>query len=95
MKNGLSRQGMTQGPWKFICNRLEDPATGQVLQGLELYNLAQDPEELSNIEARFPVERSKFNDLLQAFLADHPEGHANPFTPDQETVEKLKSLGYL
>ncbi len=95
IKNGLSRQGMTHGAWKFVYNRLEEPGTGRVLQGIELYNLAEDPEELSNVEGKYPEVRSRLHGVLQTFLADHPEAEADPFVPDQGTVNKLKSLGYL
>ena len=61
----------------------------------ELYNLADDPHELNNVYAQHPDQVQR----LKAILDEHNGYVTAPFTggtaPDHETLERLKSLGYV
>jgi choline-sulfatase len=72
--------------WKYI--RAPKP---------ELYDLAQDPGETSNIIARHPPELNELEQAMKKF-AQTPDGQPEKVatsTVDERTMGQLKSLGYL
>jgi arylsulfatase A-like enzyme len=92
---GITRYGIAHNDWKFIYNHQVHPETGKMRQGFELYNLSSDPEELINLAKSYPDRIDIFRNNLKEFLLNYPEVHAAQKRPDEETIEKLKSLGYL
>jgi arylsulfatase A-like enzyme len=65
----------------------------------ELYDLESDPGERSNLleeksDTKISEQAAMFHGLLRKHLADNL-GAAEPVTLDQDTLEKLKALGYL
>jgi choline-sulfatase len=81
---GMSElRGLQTTTWKYI--RAPQP---------ELYNLEEDPGELSNQvdreRDRVQAMESKLAEILQA-----EKRGSGPVAMDQETLEKLRSLGYL
>ena len=81
---------LRQGDWKGIWNK--------ELNQVELYDLANDPEETNDLSADHP-------ELVAAFAAEgerwltncsaQSSGEASDQELDPETEEKLRSLGYL
>jgi tetratricopeptide (TPR) repeat protein len=73
-------QGLIRGDWKLISTTRS-----------ELYDLKNDEDETNNLfSAKGDISRPMKNDLSS--LASET---TNPAAPDQETLEKLKSLGYV
>jgi arylsulfatase A-like enzyme len=61
----------------------------------EFYDLASDPHEEHNL---YQVGDPRIADLsghLDSWVASAPRQRTNPARPDQSTVERLKSLGYV
>jgi arylsulfatase A-like enzyme/Tfp pilus assembly protein PilF len=81
---GLSElRGLQTGRWKYI----------RAPQG-ELYDLDKDPQEASNLAAREKERVREMESQLQGILKGE-RGASVPVAMDQETIEKLRSLGYL
>ena len=78
-------QSVRQGRWKLI----DAPSP-------ELYDLRQDPRELTNVYERQPNIAHDMHQALDGLLAtvDDPEAEA-AVDLDQESLEQLRSLGYL
>ncbi|MCP4689062.1 MAG: sulfatase-like hydrolase/transferase, partial [Desulfobacterales bacterium] len=74
------------GEWKFIRNQGEAD---------ELYHLVRDPAELSNRVADHPELDGEFNVRLDEILSRIRKSRREIAPPDKETLEKLKSLGYM
>ena len=63
----------------------------------ELFDLERDPRELVNLIDRRPDEAAAMKARLVAYLdrsASKPDAGESRFIPDDETVEKLRALGY-
>ncbi|MEM7355850.1 MAG: sulfatase-like hydrolase/transferase, partial [Acidobacteriota bacterium] len=77
---------LLRGPWKYI----HGPRP-------ELYNLEDDPRELSDLSAERPEESQRFATALQEFLDLHASADAADatFEADEETRQRLAALGYL
>jgi len=90
----VTRTGYARGPWKLIRNVARDPETGREAQAFELFNLAQDPDELRNLAQRRGPVVDKLRAALEEFERAHPPGSADVITPDSAVIEKLKALGY-
>lgn len=59
----------------------------------ELYDLARDPDELTNIAATEPERLTELRRMLAPLRAVDPG--STPTPEDAETMERLRSLGYL
>lgn len=78
--NGL--QGLIRGEWKLISTTRS-----------ELYNWKTDPAEKQNLFSQNQSVSSKLKEQISLHYAkaNQSQGHA----PDAETLEKLRSLGYV
>jgi len=77
-------RGIETDGWKYI--RAPRP---------ELYDLRKDPDELVNLAEKEPERRDAFERDLAAIARLDPGARTGEVTLDQETIEKLRSLGYL
>ena len=75
-------RGIRTNRWKYI--RAPKP---------ELYDLAQDPAETSNVIASHPAEVQELESKLKAVSAATEK--VAPAAMDPRTIQQLKSLGYL
>jgi arylsulfatase A-like enzyme/Flp pilus assembly protein TadD len=78
--NGL--QGLIRSDWKLISTTRS-----------ELYNWRSDPNEKQNLFSQQQSVSTKLKDELSKFYVETESTIAK--APDQETLEKLKSLGYI
>ena len=78
---------LTNGRWKYIHHLIHEDES-------ELYDLARDPHELSNLYAvrTDQVERWRKDLKARGFQPDHSQGRGQ-MSP--EDMERLRSLGYL
>ncbi len=74
------------GPWKYV----HGPRP-------ELFNLADDPQELKDLSATHPEERQRMESALQSFLDAHasPDAADAAYEASEETRRRLAALGYL
>ena len=79
-------RGLVHGKWHYIWSVKP-----------ELYDLDQDPGEKHNLAEDKPEKAKRLQSRLQEFLADQRRkgGERHSLVPDQETVRKLQSLGYV
>ncbi len=77
-------RGLETARWKYI--RAPRP---------ELYDLSKDPEEARNLASREPKLVRAMEADLGTVLASDVGGETGQVAMDQETIEKLRSLGYL
>ncbi len=77
--------GIREARWKYV----EAPRP-------ELYDLAADPGERSNLVAARPDLAARYREALAALRREvtRPGTEASPIAPDPETESKLRSLGY-
>lgn len=77
------------GKWKYIYDRKHGEE--------ELYDLAADPYETTNITGKEPLLRSEMENRLSNWLVAtrKPKSKVKRAKLDQESLEKLRSLGYL
>jgi arylsulfatase A-like enzyme/Flp pilus assembly protein TadD len=78
--------GWRRGPWKFVKG-----------PGSELFRLDTDPGEETNLLAAEPDTARAMEEALSAYLARAVPAGLGPerTRPDEETLEKLRSLGYV
>ncbi|MEM9553437.1 MAG: sulfatase [Acidobacteriota bacterium] len=77
--------------WKLIERHPPDKEVWH-----SLYNLVRDPGERRDVAKRRPVIAGRYLELLEAWRRAHPRGAVpEEAEPDPETVERLRSLGYL
>ncbi|MCH2187212.1 sulfatase [Myxococcota bacterium] len=79
--------GVRLGVWKLIVG----PAEGT----LELYNLAEDPKEQSNLVAEEPERVAKLSALIEAWRLEHEREGIEPAALSEQDRERLKALGYV
>ncbi len=91
---GIAKEGLEYDGWKLVRTYRTNPESGAEEQAFELYDIAADPEELSNLWRERPERLAKLRERLARFLAEHPPGRAVPMTPDPEARQKLEALGY-
>ena len=73
--------------WRLDRSRLEP---------VELYDLADDPDERTNLAAAEPAEVARLNAVIDQRLAGGGGAAARaPAADDPETTKRLKALGYL
>jgi choline-sulfatase len=75
------------GNWKYV--RAPEP---------ELYELARDPGETRNVIQQHPAEAERFETVLKGMLSATGQGineKVETRLVDQQSMEELKSLGYL
>jgi len=75
------------GQWKYV--RAPKP---------ELYDLTRDPGETTNVIHQHPAETERFESLLKGIISSGGDGTTEKVETklvDEQTVEELKSLGYL
>ncbi|MEE8525983.1 MAG: hypothetical protein V3T72_18760 [Thermoanaerobaculia bacterium] len=73
--------------WKFIAYT--------DARKFELYDLRQDPEESSNRAKDDPVTRSRYQTLLDRWLAATALEDPDELESDPEVMEQLRGLGYI
>jgi arylsulfatase A-like enzyme len=71
--------------WKYILGA----------EHAELYDLRSDPGELMNLIDREPGRAAELEALLRQWDAGVPEVRADETEPDRESLELLRSLGYV
>ncbi len=71
--------------WKYIL-------TGA---GGELYDLANDPQERTDLAGERPDVVRRFRPLLARWLKEHPPAPRTATEPDEELERTLRALGYL
>ncbi len=79
-----------QHPWKLILNEAPAPA--------ELYDVAADPLEQSNVAQANPGVVARLTARLEARLAGHLDAEVLELEPgidDPEHLERLRALGYI
>ena len=87
---GLEKKSWREGGYKLI-HRSEYPQDVQ----FELYDLTADPRESRDIAPAQPERVRMMSDRMQSYL--HQLSRAAPSTApiDRETIERLRSLGYV
>ena len=86
-RNWAPLQGVRSEKWKYI--NAPEP---------ELYDLQSDPEENDNIFDKKPEIAMKLKEELQDMIAKSPSApmpRISEYKMDEETREKLRSLGYI
>lgn len=91
-RRGARLSAAWQDNWKYIRR---DAAEGVVE---ELYDLARDPGELTNVAETRPKERRRLSEILARHSVEAETIRADlgaiDATLDPETLERLRSLGY-
>lgn len=81
-------EGLRRGRWKYIRS-----------SGNELYDLQEDPGELTDLHATNAIQAGEFGEELQTMLddwAENPDSAETAAVPlDPEELERLASLGYV
>src|SRR3989442_241121 len=80
-------RSIRSGQWKYV--RAPKP---------ELYDLSRDPGETTNVIHQHPAETERFESLLKGIISSVADGTTEKVETklvDEQTVEELKSLGYL
>jgi arylsulfatase A-like enzyme len=83
-------RSLRAGDWKLVRR------AGRV----ELYNLAEDPRETHDLAAREPQRLAELRDAMAGLIRASQEirdgmGRGEEVTPDDETLEELRALGYI
>jgi arylsulfatase A-like enzyme len=71
--------------WKYILGA----------ERAELYDLTSDPGELTSLTDREPERAAELDALLRRWDTGVPEVRADEAEPDRESLELLRSLGYV
>ena len=82
--------GIRVGNWKFF----ERASEGEVY----LFNLTEDPLEMTNLAAKYPEKCSDLRKSLKEAIEKRSGSHivdSKPFVLDAESRKKLKALGYV
>lgn len=88
--HGFSVKGVKLGVRKGRFKYLEAPEEGTS----ELYDLAADPGERSNLQRQQRQRADELAALLQVWIAKTPRAPAQPML-SEEAAERLRSLGYV
>ncbi|MGA2257247.1 MAG: sulfatase-like hydrolase/transferase, partial [Thermoguttaceae bacterium] len=78
--------GIVEGPWKYI-----------LAPRPELYDLGQDPGELTNLAGKEPQMAQRLRGRLEAIFKELKSAapQSNPSTADPADIKRLESLGYV
>ncbi len=85
MGGGPMRTGMVRDGWKIITGGGED----------ELFNIANDPTELTNLAEEQPQRIEELKKVIQAWQKEHPRGKTQVVPLSDVDRDALRSLGYL
>jgi arylsulfatase A-like enzyme len=80
---------LQEGDWKVVHHKYFN---GKWLT--ELYNIVDDPDELKPVEGPDKLRATMSNSLLN-WIAEHQDIKSPQIQLDSETIEHLKSLGYV
>jgi arylsulfatase A-like enzyme len=76
-----------KGKWKYIEGKEENSK--------ELFDLSSDPQELENIETKFPDKASELSAQLENWVEKYTKKGLNQQNIPKEDLERLKALGYV
>jgi len=80
------RQGVLLEGWKLILDEI-----GRA----ELFNVAQDPMEETNLAAQMPARVSELRDLVNSWDQAYRRASADAASLSEDDLDALRSLGYL
>ncbi|HVG08555.1 MAG TPA: sulfatase [Thermoanaerobaculia bacterium] len=81
-------RSVQDGKWKLVLG-----VGGKRPTGLELYDLAADPQETRNVATLHPEELRRLRAELMGWVKNRPGRHAGQ-EEDEETLKALRALGY-
>jgi arylsulfatase A-like enzyme len=81
-------RSVQDGKWKLVLG-----VGGRRPTGLELYDLAADPQETRNVATLHPEELRRLRGELMGWVRNRPGRHAGQ-EDDEETLKALRALGY-
>ncbi|HEX5714645.1 MAG TPA: sulfatase [Thermoanaerobaculia bacterium] len=81
-------RSVQDGKWKLVLG-----VGGKRPTGMELYDLAADPQETRNIATAHPEELRRLRAELMGWVKNRPGRHAGQ-EEDEETLKALRALGY-
>jgi arylsulfatase A-like enzyme len=76
-----------KGKWKYIEGKEENSK--------ELFDLSSDPQELENIDTKFPKKASELSAELENWVAKYTKKGLTQKNIPKEDLERLKALGYV
>ena len=81
-------RSVQDGRWKLVLG-----VGGRRPSGLELYDLAADPQETRNVATAHPEELRRLRAELMGWVRNRPGRHAGQ-EEDEEALKALRALGY-
>jgi len=81
-------RSVQDGKWKLVLG-----VGGRRPTGMELYDLAADPQETRNVATAHPEELRRLRAELMGWVKNRPGRHAGQ-EEDEETLKALRALGY-
>lgn len=81
-------RSVQDGKWKLVLG-----VGGKRPTGMELYDLAADPQETRNVATAHPEELRRLRAELMGWVKNRPGRHAGQ-EEDEETLKALRALGY-
>jgi arylsulfatase A-like enzyme len=76
-----------KGKWKYIEGKEENSK--------ELFDLSSDPQELENIDTKFPDKASELSAQLKNWVEKYTKKGLKQENIPEEDLERLKALGYV
>lgn len=83
---------LLRGGWRYIRYKSRSPEKG-VRE--ELFDRARDPEELNDLAPAEPERLARMREMLRAIRKGLSSQDDTEVEPDEEMLERLKSLGYV
>jgi arylsulfatase A-like enzyme len=88
-----------KGPWKLVRFRAREDRERFARNGVELYDLSQDPGERRDVRSEHPEVARELEEALARWVATTPEYRPSkgeqPPRVDERTRQMLKGLGYI